>query len=146
MSLGESMKSKVVGLAAAVLTFFGVLVATAAPASADNGDGTPGCSHGEICLWFNSGDKWQKQFWYNSDHGGIQFWVWDGRRYYQDNDPSKKLQDNALEATNRDTSCMVYVGDLANGFWSWKGVHNDNSRTYLGAVNNKNDRHQRCGV
>ncbi len=126
--------------ASAILSVAGLLPVSDA-AHADNGDNGPGCASGEICFWYNSGNTYQKQFWNNADHGNHNFMYYDGYRYEVSSEP---LQDNALEATNRDTQCRVAVGNLSGGFWTWRVLDRDGVRYHLGAVNNRNDRHQRC--
>lgn len=124
-----------------VLAALAVMIPAAGTASADNGDNGPGCARGELCFWYDTGTRIQKQFWNDANHGGYMFMFYDGYRYEISD---QKLQDNARDATNRDTQCGMRVGDLANGLWVWKHVPNDNGRYFLGAVNNRNDRHERC--
>ncbi|MEV4143560.1 hypothetical protein AB0J40_07815 [Amycolatopsis sp. NPDC049691] len=110
-------------------------------AYADNGDNLPGCANGEICFWYDNGTTYQKQFWYDADHGGNNFMFYDGFSYRVSDKP---VQDNALNVTNRDTSCSVRVGDFSGGFWTWRSFPNNNAEYNLGVINNRNDRHERC--
>jgi hypothetical protein len=129
------------------VTAVGAVLAAAAAvfvpsaAHADNGDGQPGCAHGEICFWYNAGNTYQKQFWYTGDHGGNNFMYYDGSAYRES---SERVQDNALHVTNRDTQCRIRVGDYSGGLWTWRYFPNDNGRYHLGEINNRNDRHERC--
>ncbi|MGW0433362.1 hypothetical protein ACWDV4_12600 [Micromonospora sp. NPDC003197] len=109
------------------------------PASADNGNNQPGCSRGEICFWWDTGTRFQKQFWYTGNHGGNNFM--DGTSV-----SSLPVQDNARDVTNRDTDCQVRVGNLGNGLWTWVYIPNDGKRYFLSLVNNRNDRHERVGA
>jgi hypothetical protein len=133
---------RTIGVALAGLALLaGATVAPAPPAGADNGDNRPGCVRGEICFWYDSLDMYQKQFWWTADHGGNNFMYWDQVNYLISRFP---VQDDALEATNWDTECRVRVGDLSHGTWAWTYLDNDGQRTFLGAINNRNDRHERC--
>jgi hypothetical protein len=139
------MSSKLTGavrwVAVAVLAAVAVVL-PAGTANADDGDGKANCNSGEICFWYNHQTYYQKQFWYTNNHGGNNFWYFDNAEgeYYVSDEP---VQDNALYSTNKDTQCAVRVGDYSNGLWVWKHVQNDWSHTHLGAVNNRNDRHER---
>lgn len=133
----------VVRLTAVAVLAAVALVLPIGTANADDGDGRPDCSSGEICFWYNHQSYYQKQFWYDANHGGNNFWYFNNAEgeYYVSDEP---VQDNALYSTNKDTRCDVRVGNyLGNGSWVWKHVENDWSHTYLGAVNNRNDRHER---
>jgi hypothetical protein len=129
--------------AVAILASLAVALPVGGAANADDGNGKPGCSSGEICFWYDSQNYYQKQFWHAGNHAGNNFWYYNNAEgeYYVSGRP---VQDNALESTNKDTECWIHVGDLANGLWVRKLVENNWSRTYLGAVNNRNDRHDRC--
>jgi hypothetical protein len=113
----------------------------AGAASADNGDNRPGCSSGEICFWYDSGTRFEKQFWFNGDHGGNNFMDTAGGGYAVSNLP---VHDNARDVTNRDSSCRIRVGNLWDGVWTWEYYPNDGVRYFLRSVNNRNDRHERC--
>jgi len=128
-------------LAAVLVAAAAVLVPPAA--HADDGDNKPGCAHGEICFWYDNGTTYQKQFWYTANHGGNNFMIYNGYHYYVSNEP---VQDNALQITNRDTQCSVRVGNRSpsTGLWTWRYFPNNNARYYLGDINNRNDRHERC--
>ena len=126
---------------AAVVAATAGLVALPGAAIADNGDNKPGCANGEICFWYDSHDTLQKQFWNTANHSGNNFMYYDQYSYVISDEP---VQDNALEVTNRDTQCWVRVGNLVDGFWTWREFPNNNARYNLGVVNNRNDRHERC--
>jgi hypothetical protein len=131
-------------LGAAALVTLAILPLAPGHAQAEppeNGDNGPGCARGEICFWYDQQDTYQKQFWYSADHGGYFFMYYDQYSYYVSDQP---LQDNALMATNRDTQCSVRVGNFSGGLWTWRVLPNDGTRYFLGVVNNRNDRHERC--
>ncbi|MET8977475.1 hypothetical protein ABZX85_17830 [Streptomyces sp. NPDC004539] len=127
-------------VAAGAVLAASLAVLAPAAARADNGDNQPGCAHGEICFWYDTHDTYQKQFWYNADHGGNNFMFYDQYNYRVSD---QRLQDNALQVTNRDTQCRVRVGDLSGGLWTWREFPNNNARYQLGDINNRNDRHER---
>lgn len=110
----------------------------AGTAQADNGDGKPGCARGEICFWYDTGTWIQKQFWNTGNHGGNMFVDGNGRITNQ------PVQDNARDITNRDTACKVVVINYQDGVDQRIRFPNDGVRRFLGAVNNRNDRHERC--
>ncbi|MET8977474.1 hypothetical protein ABZX85_17825 [Streptomyces sp. NPDC004539] len=127
----------VAGAAAVTLASGGVL-AGPGTAAADNGDGLSACNSGEICFWrYGNAVLWTKQFWYNADHGGYTWWAGQAT--------DVRMQDDAVEITNRDTQCRVRVGNLsaASGIWTWREFPNDHVRRDLGAIRNTNDRHER---
>ena len=114
------------------------IAATAGPAQADNGDGAVACNSGEICFWrYNGAVLWTKQFWRAADHAG---YTW-----YAGGTTSVRVQDDAVDVTNKDTECRVRVGNyLGNGNWSWDYIPNDYLRKDLVNAHNKNDYHDRC--
>ncbi|MEV0964435.1 hypothetical protein AB0J25_17905 [Streptomyces sp. NPDC049910] len=124
-------------VAAVALAATGVL-ATPGAAHADNGDGLTACNSGEICFWRYSGAVlWTKQFWYTANHGGYTWWAGQST--------GVRMQDDAVEITNRDTQCDVRVGNRspATGLWTWRYFPNDHVRRDLGEIRNANDRHER---
>ncbi|MEV4756962.1 hypothetical protein AB0J86_17865 [Micromonospora sp. NPDC049559] len=125
-----------------------VTVAPATAASADDGNGLPGCSVGEICFWYNADVRYQKQFWDTANHSGNEFMdvgVPANSQYVRSGIP---VQDHAWYATNRDTECRVRVGALdINGVWQWDYIPRDSSastRHWLTNTADRNDRHERC--
>jgi len=113
----------------------------AAPARADDiGDGNPeACWAGEICFYRDStNEKYQRQFWWTADHGG-QNW-----RNTYDHNWWGSVQDDALLFNNRDTVCMVRVGNLRSTGWDWLYFDRGLGKVWLGGVANVNDRHERC--
>jgi hypothetical protein len=125
-------------LASAALATVGVL-STASTAGADNGDGLSACNSGEICFYRYSGAVlWQKHFWYTADHGSYNWWAGQASNV--------RMQDDAVEVTNRDTQCQVRVGNRSpsTGLWTWRYFPNDHLRRDLGVIRNANDRHERC--
>lgn len=113
------------------------LLASGATATAqDNGDGYLACNRGEICFWrYSNQVQWTKQFWHTGNHGSYH-WA----------NTSVRMQDDAVEVTNRDTQCWVRVGNLSphTGTWTWIEIPNDHLRKGLGPIRNANDRHERC--
>jgi hypothetical protein len=133
------------GIVKATALLAGAIAAWAAipagAASADNGDNRPGCSRGEICFWYDGGTRFEKQFWYTANHSGNNFMDTANGGYVVS---GLRVQDNALDVTNRDTQCNIRVGNLANGVWTWEYFPNNGVRYFLRSVNNRNDRHERC--
>ncbi|HEX6352231.1 hypothetical protein [Actinophytocola sp.] len=135
-------------LKAAMAVLLGAVTLLLAPvgvASADdNGNGLPLCSPEEICFWYNESNILEKQFYWNSGHGGYNFMGVSNGNYYVSDEP---LQNNARDITNKDSECTVFVGIWhGNGNWTWESFPNDQNRYFLRTVNNRNDYHQRCGV
>lgn len=129
---------------AVVLGVVTLSLSSTGTAGADNGNGLPLCSNEEICFWYNSGSFYEKQFWYNADHSGNNFMAVINGHYVI---TEEVVKDNALEITNKDSACQVFVGNyLGGGSWAWESFPNNHTRYYLRSVNNRNDYHQRCGV
>ena len=130
-----SLRRAVIGLAFVAAT----LSVPTTPAHADNGDGVVACNIGEICFWrYDTGVLWTKQFWDTGNHGGYNWWC--------GCTTTVRMQDDAVNVTNRDTECRVRVGDRSpnTGLWTWRSIPNDHLRKNLLEIRNRNDRHERC--
>lgn len=137
---------RLISILSALLVSAALLLTSAGTSGADNGNNLPLCSNYEICFWWDDQSQVEKQYWNNADHTG-GFWHVSNGRYQELTSATYKVKDNARQITNKDSSCTVFVGDYhGGGSWTWASFANNHVRYHLGAVNNRNDYHQRCGV
>lgn len=131
----------------ATLIAVGSVVAPAAPASADSGDGNVACNFGEICFRNNDlgTDVLRKHFWFDanhhitSGHGAYKWWNASGGFL-----TVRNVMDDADQMRNRDTVCTVRVWNVDGfGNWFWYTSQGPGSSSWI-VVSEINNGHSRC--
>lgn len=132
--------ARVVAWVAAVALAAGLTVAvSAAPASADVGDGLWACSSGEICFKENNDTAWNsdiKHFWWSQQHGILQWCPCEAGN-------GGNVYEEASMYWNRDTECTAYTLDAAGNVFTMS--RSASWYQYYGFLwNNANFGHTRC--